>query len=336
MIGTPGSRAEALSPASLAGAAILLEIGAEYDVVDALRGGAPVDPQEAARRTGIPAVAMRQYLEALVTVGLAETVRHDGQQPHFRETPLLAQLVHDVGFLSWGLRACEPLIAHAREFATAMVQAQSLHPRDGGLVARTSRWMGEKAFYPQAERTMLALRPTRIVDFGSGSGQLLIKLLKQLPGATAVGIDINSGACEQARAAGAASGLSDRLTIFERPIQSLVHDPEPLQGADVIHAGWVFHDLLPTEESALDEILAVCCRTASTGTLVIVEGVPYATEAGEALFSAAYTFLHEGFMGRRLLTEAAWRKKLESAGFTRIEVEQLGIPGGRLFAANAR
>lgn len=327
-------RHEPLSAASFAGAAILLEIGSEYDVIDALRGGAPIDPQHVARQTGIPSEVMTSYFEALVCAGLAEVVRDNGRLS-FKGTPLFEHVVHDVGYLSWGLRACAPLIAHAREFATAMAAARSKHPRDGRLVARTSQWMGEKAFYPQAERTMLALRPKRVVDFGSGSGRLLIKLLKRLPGAGGVGIDISGVACQQARAAAVAAGMADRITIFERPIQSLVQDPEPLRGADVIHAGWVFHDLLPDEEATLEELLAVCYRTASTGTLVIVEGVPYATNEGESLFSAAYTFLHESFMGRRLLTEAAWQKKLENAGFKRIETEQLGIPGGRLFAASA-
>ena len=43
-------------------------------------------------------------------------------------------------------------------------------PRSGGPVARTSKWMGEKSFYPQPENSIVAMAPGKIVDLGSGSG----------------------------------------------------------------------------------------------------------------------------------------------------------------------
>ena len=324
------------SASDLGGAAILLEIGAEYGLIDVLRSGQALDARTAAESGGLSEVAAAKYLEVLRSAGLVEPVQDDPDGKRVRGVRELDDLVNAVGYVAWGLRACAPLIDHSRNFAHDLAGACAAHPRDGGLVGRTSRWMGEQDFYPQAEAIMLALRPERIVDLGSGAGRLLIKMLRALPTASGAGVDVSAGGCAQARAAARDAGMEHRLHIFERSIQSLVEDSSPLRNADVIHAGWVFHELLPEDESCLDELLVVCRRTASTGTLVIVDGVPYASAPGERLFSAGYSYLHDSFMGRRLLTEEEWRGKLARAGFARVEIETLRIPGGRLFTASAK
>jgi SAM-dependent methyltransferase len=320
-----------LSPSDIAGGAILLEIGAEYGVVDLLRNGKAIDANLAASRAGIPREVVQRYLTTLEGLGLVTAV--DGSPPtHVRATPKFERLVHDLGYITW-IRACEPLIAHSREFATDMGKAQDRYPRDGGLVARAAQWMGEEGFYPQTERAILARQPKRIVDIGCGSGRLLIRCLTQLPETTAVGIDLNAKACAQARAAAEVAGVQDRLTILERSEESLVDDPQPLIGAEVVHAAWALHDLMPDAEAVLDRLLATCATAVPRPVLMIAEAVPYAQGADEAMFSAAFSFIHENFMGRRFLTEAAWQAKLEKAGFSKIDVEKFVAPGGRLYVA---
>jgi hypothetical protein len=51
------------------------------------------------------------------------------------------------------------------------------------------------------------------------------------------------------------------------------------------------------------------------------------------LFSAAFSFLHENFMGRQFLGPKAWQDKLRKARFGRIQVEKFDWPGGRLYTA---
>jgi len=53
-------------------------------------------------------------------------------------------------------------------------------------------------------------RPHRILDFGTGSGCLLLTLLSELPNATGTGIDLSEGALETARRNAAALGLVGR------------------------------------------------------------------------------------------------------------------------------
>ncbi|WP_245435349.1 peptide chain release factor N(5)-glutamine methyltransferase [Microvirga calopogonii] len=52
--------------------------------------------------------------------------------------------------------------------------------------------------------------PLRIVDFGTGSGCILVALLHELPRATGLGIDLSFGALVTARANAAENGVGDR------------------------------------------------------------------------------------------------------------------------------
>jgi release factor glutamine methyltransferase len=52
--------------------------------------------------------------------------------------------------------------------------------------------------------------PLRVLDFGTGSGCLLLALLSELPAAVGFGLDISPGACRAARRNAAAIGLESR------------------------------------------------------------------------------------------------------------------------------
>src|SRR4051812_37119871 len=197
MSGTTHSQNGTLSASDIGGGAILLEIGAEYGVIELLQRGEAVDASIAAARSGLPRAVIHRYLTTLERLGLVASV-HGADPASVRATSKLGELVHNVGYITWGFRACEPLIAHAREFAADMGKARESYPRDGGLIARAAQWMGEEGFYPQTERAILARRPARIVDIGCGSGRLLVRCLTQLREATAVGIDLNAKACAEA------------------------------------------------------------------------------------------------------------------------------------------
>jgi SAM-dependent methyltransferase len=232
------------------------------------------------------------------------------------------------------MNANRPFIEHAREFLTDPKAAWAKHQRNGRHVAVSSEWMGSKAFYPAAFESILAAEPKRIVDLGAGTCRLLIDVLGRFPESTAVGLDIDHASCEAAKLAGEAAGVADRLTVYERPIQSVAEDPTPVQGADLIHAGFVFHDMMPEEEKTADQVLANCRDAMPAGGLMaITDAVPYASSERERRFSALVTYYHQQFMSRRLLSEQQWSEKLTAAGFRKVECVELGFPTGRLFLA---
>jgi len=243
-----------------------------------------------------------------------------------------------LGGLLYGINRALPFlfcaVSFAGEFMRSPLTARARYCRDGRQVAVSSQWMGSPAFYPAALATILDAAPRHAVDLGAGTGRLLIEVLLALPDSTAVALDIDHGACQEAVKAGRKAGVGDRLTVIERAIQSIADDPSPVQGADVVHAGFVFHDMLPEQEQVAEAVLANCRDALRPGGIMaITDAVPYAPDDRERRFGAIVTYYHKQFMGRRLLDEKQWQERLSSAGFSDVKCVQHRFPSGRLFVA---
>lgn len=314
----------------IAGAAALLEIGESLGLVQHMEAGTECDIDSLATETDLPADGVANYLEALASAGLI--VALGGKR--FRPIDDFDVIVHRSGYVSWTMNANRPFIEHAREFLTSPNTARAKYSRNGKHVAVSSQWMGSLAFYPAAREVILNAKPSRFVDLGSGTCRLVIDTLQTNPGSTGVGLDIDAAACEAAAIAAKEASVSDRISIYERSIQSVATDPGPVEGADVIHGGFVFHDMLPDEEDIADQVLANCREALQPGGIMaITDAVPYLANPRERRFSAIVTYYHRQFMGRRLLSEDEWRGKLTAAGFSDVRAIELGFPTGRLFVA---
>lgn len=81
----------------------------------------------------------------------------------------------------------------------------------------------------------------RIIDFGTGTGCLLLALLSELPNATGIGIDILPGAVETARANANAHGLANRAEFrlggwrmrIEGPADVIVANPPYIPSGEI-------------------------------------------------------------------------------------------------------
>jgi release factor glutamine methyltransferase len=83
--------------------------------------------------------------------------------------------------------------------------------------------------------------PLRVVDFGTGTGCLLLALLSELPQATGIGIDISPGAVAAARGNAAALGLAGRAefriggwhTRIDRPADVILANPPYIPSSEI-------------------------------------------------------------------------------------------------------
>ena len=314
----------------IAAAAALLEMGDRLGVLDYLDPHQETDPVIVAAGVDLPVAGVAGYFEALESAGIVERTARGT----FRAAADFDLIRHQAGFVSWTMNANRPFIEHAREFLADRAHPSGVDLRDGRQVAVSSQWMGSPAFYPAALETILEAKPACVVDLGSGTCRLLIEILLALPECRAVGLDVDGGACRAAGQAAERAGVTPRLSVLERSIQSVATDPGPLEGAQVIHAGFVFHDMMPEEEDVADAVLANC-RTALRpgGIMAITEAVPYLRNERERRFSAAVTYFHREFMKRKLLSESEWLTKLRAAGFSDVKCVELAFPTGRLFVA---
>jgi hypothetical protein len=314
----------------VAGAAVLLNIGERIGVLRLFEEGAVLRCNEIATTLGVGAGYLADYFEALESAGLLE-LSDDG----YRVGDSMGDLIHAIGFASWTLNANRPFHEHALEFFRSPEAARKKYHRDMHQVAITSQWMGSRSFYPVAKEVLFSLKPTRFVDLGAGSARLLVDLLSHFPNSTGVALDFSAQACAAATSNARSAGVLDRLTIVERSIESIADDPSLLEGADVVHGGFVFHDMFPHDESTALKVLSACRHALQPkhGRLLITDAVPYPRGDHERMFGAAVTFLHKHFMGRRLLSEEEWSAKLLGAAFTKVDILVHSFPSGRLFSA---
>ena len=169
------------------------------------------------------------------------------------------------------------LVGHALHLDRARLIAQSdriLEAREinviNALAARrlkrepVSRILGQKEFWsialaitpdvlvprPETETVVegaldfvvrggLRMEKLRILDIGTGSGALLLALLRELPNATGIGTDISTGALKVARENAARCGLEGRCTFLVCDIASVVEGPFDLL---VSNPPYIAHD----------------------------------------------------------------------------------------------
>jgi SAM-dependent methyltransferase len=321
--------------ANVGAAAVLLNVGERIGALPYISAGKPVTAAALAHTLELPQAALSDYLQALTSAGLMEVA--GGSPDAYQPAPGFAEMLHSVGFVSWCLNANRPYLDHAPEFFRSRTESRSKFHRDGHQIAITSQWMGAEDFYPAARATLFALQPKRFVDLGAGSARLLIEVLLQFPRSTGVALDISPASCAAAREAAQRAQVLDRLDIVERSIESVASDPAILDDADAIHGGFVFHDMLPHDESTFDSVLRNSARALvrTRGRMLVTDAAPYVQNPRERMFSAAFSFLHHFFMGRRLLSEEEWEAKFLSSGFQSVDCARLPFPTARLYVANA-
>lgn len=318
--------------ADMAAVASLLEMADRLGVLHLLERDEPFRASDLAAAADVPERPAAAYLHALSAAALVVPAG-DGTDA-FLGAPDLADRVYDSGYMSWVLNANRPFIENVAEFMRTPEEARRRYQRDGRQVAVASQWMGSYAFYPVALATILDAKPSHVVDLGAGTARLLIEIMLALPATTSVALDLDGEACRQAERAGAEAGVGDRLTVVERSIQSVATDPGPLEGADVIHGGFVFHDMLPDEEETADAVLRNCREALRPGGIMaITDAVPFVPNERERRFSTMVTYYHQQFMARRLLDEEEWQDKLRTAGFSDVRCVAHRFPTGRLFIA---
>ncbi|MFF8618456.1 methyltransferase domain-containing protein [Streptomyces sp. NPDC015350] len=319
--------------ADVAAVSALLQIGVELGADQVLDSGDTFDVADLAKATDVPVRGIEEYVTALVAAGLVVEADVPGQ---YRAAEDFAESKYQAGYVSWAMNANQPFLDNARAFLTDREAAARVHRRDGRRVAVSSRWMAERAVYPDIIDQVNAAGAQRVTDLGAGTGGLLIQLLLDDPAREAVALDVSPAACAAAREAADRAGVSDRLEVAERSIESLVDDAAPVEGAEAILASFAMHDVLQ-DEALCHAVLRRCHQALPpNGFMAVADAVSYAQSRGERQFSALFTYVHANFMDIRLPSEHKWQETFRAAGFSTVKCLPQVLPGSRLFVATKR
>ena len=317
--------------ADLAAVAALLEIAEELGVSPLLDRAEPFTVDDIAAVAAAPRQNCAEFVKALNAAGLVDRI---GDSHQFMPCSNMADLRYESGYVLWAMNANRPYIENALEFLRDPDGAARKYGRDGRWVATSSRWVGSQGFYPHAFSEIVNFQPAKVADLGAGAGGLLIHLLRTLPDSVGTGIDMSSAACEEARCAAERAGVADRLNVVNRRIESLVDDPSPLEGADVVHAGFVMHDVVGDVEMFMALLRTCRAATAKGCRLVVTDAMPYVPTSRERTFSALFTYLHASSMNVRLPTEEQWYAMFRRAGYAEIRCVPHRMPAARMFVVS--
>lgn len=149
------------------------------------------------------------------------------------DTPVLdARLIvqHALG-LDWDdlfLKADQELHAAARDRLVAALSRRAAHEPVSRIVGKRHFWTLELSVTPDTLdpradtetliEAVIAARPDktlplRMLDLGTGTGAILLALLREYPNATGIGVDISDGALAVARANAESHGLEGRASF---------------------------------------------------------------------------------------------------------------------------
>ncbi len=268
---------------------------------------------------------------------------------------LLAQAFRTAGIEDADVDA-RLLVGHALHLDRARLIAQSdriLEAREinviSALAARrlkrepVSRILGQKEFWsialaitpdvlvprPETETVVegaldfvvrggLRMEKLRILDIGTGSGALLLALLRELPNATGTGTDISTAALKVARENAARCGVEGRCTFVVCDIASIVEGPFDLL---VSNPPYIAHD----------EIMSLVPEVKNYDPTVALDGGDDGLAAYRAIAADAKRLLAPGarmFVELGAGQEAAVRDLFTNVGLTAgiARTDLAGIP----------
>jgi release factor glutamine methyltransferase len=268
---------------------------------------------------------------------------------------LLAQAFRTAGIEDADVDA-RLLVGHALHLDRARLIAQSdriLEAREinviNALAARrlkrepVSRILGQKEFWsialavtpdvlvprPETETVVegaldfvvrggLRMEKLRILDIGTGSGALLLALLRELPNATGTGTDISTAALKVARENAARCGVEGRCTFVVCDIASVVEGPFDLL---VSNPPYIAHE----------EIMSLAPEVKNYDPMVALDGGDDGLAAYRAIAADAQRLLAPGarmFVELGAGQEAAVRDLFTNVGLTAgiVRTDLAGIP----------
>lgn len=277
------------------------------------------------------AALLRASLNYLRQRGLAE--ERDGV---YRLSDHGKAVSKDMGYLVWLVGGYGGPLHRLGEMLGQGKRYGVDHVRDVHWLADGTAKLAAKDVVPDVMQVLADIEFEQVLDIGCGNGRFLLRVCEQF-GVRGVGVDLSPDACADAVAAVAASGLSDRVEIFECDAGALDRMPS-LPDTDLVVTFFLLHEILAGGRDALVGWLRDLSDRLPPGAYLLAGEVqpPADDGSGTEMFTPEFTFVH-ALMRQRLFRSDDWREALIDGGFDVRAITPNRQPGGIvLLAQNAR
>jgi SAM-dependent methyltransferase len=150
-------------------------------------------------------------------------------------------------FFHWLVRGSSDLFTRMPEVLRKGERVGDFYQRDSAAIAVACRDINATFFDPVFWAAMEGIECTKVADFGCGSGERLLQILRRFPEAQGVGVDIAAGAIGVATEASRLAGMTHRLTFLQGDARYPDDRPE-FRGVDLVTCFMMGHDFWPLED----------------------------------------------------------------------------------------
>ncbi len=290
---------------------------AQAGLLDRLEAG-PIPADTSCGEDGLPLATLRY---------LAQREIVEQRDDAFVLTERGQAICRDKGYLVWLQGGYGQVLRGLGAFTTGALRYGSDVVREGRWVADGSALIGKQDVSPHATAVLEGIDFKHVVDLGCGNARFLIGAAERF-GVTGFGIDLAPEACEDAERMIADAGLTGRVSVRCGDAGDLAAIPE-LGEADLAVAFFLLHEIFEHGRDALIGYLRTLGELMPRGSHMLVAEVQPATGAPDERWRPEFTLLH-AVMRQQLLTAAGWHEAFETAGWSRREVRELGLPGAVL------
>lgn len=301
---------------------------ADLGLLHAVHDAGSVDLVQFAERGGLHEPAVRAVSGILVGQGVLSSASDDPTV--VTAGPEFEDFWRNQGFFLWLVRGYGDVLSRVSEATSAIPRGEVAGLRDGGAIARAGKEYGRAFVDPVVDDLVDGLDFTVMADLGCGSANRLIRLAQRHPDKHFIGVEIDGGAQQVARAAVGAAGLSERILIVRDDARHLSDRPE-YADVDAIASFFLAHDLWP-RQSCLDSLERVRERMPKARHFLLCDTYrsPERLQSEAPIFTMAFEFTHD-LMGHHVPTLDEWLDLFEESVWTLASRAKLQLAYSEVF-----
>lgn len=237
------------------------------------------------------------------------------------------------GYFVWLVKG----YAHTIENMSMLLKMETLKvsnvQRNGGEIAKAGKDYGYHFVNSHFNQVFDAINPTSIADFGCGSADRLIGMVKKNNNLKGIGIDINADAVNIAKDNIRAAGLEDKIQVICADISTLKND-DRFRDTELIFSFFMGHDLFPKEncKAVFSQIQKVFPKAT---TFLLCDTYSSESIKQPPIFTLGFELTH-ALMGQVIPTYKDWIALFKELDWTLVNTIDIDIPFSTIFNLKIR
>jgi len=304
--------------------AYAIVVADEIGLLESLNSNKTIDLIDFCSKNKIQEYPFRIFCDALSTFEILSISRNNISKGNN-----FIEIFSNKGYFIWLLKGYSYTLENMGLLLRAKTLQVSNVKRRGDFIAKSGKDYGKNFVDSYFNETFKKVNPKSVVDFGCGSADRLISIVKNNNDIKCIGIDINLDAVEVARQNVKNAGLENNIEIICADVNTLTYD-QRFNNIDTMFCFFMGHDLWPKEN---------CFNIFSNFNKVFPNAINFLlcdtyrseeNQLNKPIFTLGFELTH-AFMGQLIPTYSDWTKLFGDLNWKLLENIDVGIPYSTIF-----